>query len=45
VLSEDGLTEGVLLAESNCVKSSCCLKSECESSDAREEVEDGEVFF
>jgi hypothetical protein len=45
VLSEDGLAEGVLLTEGSGAKSSCCFKSEAESSDAREEVEDGEVFF
>tara|TARA_A100000172_G_scaffold30464_1_gene18149 strand:- start:133 stop:711 length:579 start_codon:yes stop_codon:yes gene_type:complete len=45
VLSEDGLAKGVPLTECDCSKSSRCFESEAESSDAAEEVEDGEVFF
>ena len=40
VLSEDGLAELVLFAEGNCLKSSCCLESQAEPSNAGEEVED-----
>jgi hypothetical protein len=40
VLSQDGLTEGVLLAEGDCPKRSGSFESEAEPSDAAEEVED-----
>ena len=45
MLSQDSLAERLSLAEGNCPKSSRCFKSEAETSDAAEEVEDVEVFF
>lgn len=45
MLSQNGLAKGVPLAEGNCPKSSCCLKSKAEPSNAAEEIKDGEVFF